>query len=68
MSGTSRSVNGTKMPRWSQAEIDSLITMYVAGVPLLEIAQRLKRSYPSVAGKLGNYRGVWNVGKRHKDR
>lgn len=64
MSGTSRVVSGTKMPRWSKEEMRRLIAWYTAGVPLLEIAERLGRSYPSVVGKLGNYRGVWQVKKR----
>jgi DNA-binding NarL/FixJ family response regulator len=57
---------GKKMPRWSAKEEQQLIAWYEEGVPLIEIARRLHRSYSSVAGKFTNCRGKWQVEYRHK--
>lgn len=37
---------------WTQADIDELVTLYLDGVPLEELAERIGKSYPSTKAKI----------------
>ena len=41
---------------WTQADIDELVSLYLEGVPLEELAERIGKSYPSTKAKLTTLR------------
>jgi hypothetical protein len=51
--------NGTKMPRWSKAEVDALRRLHKRGMPHREIAFILSRTMASVNGKISQCCHLW---------
>jgi len=63
-----RIVNGTKMPRWTAAEVKRLQELSQTSMSYPDIAIAMNRSLASVIMKVQNYRSVLQIPARNGGR